>query len=633
MKKLLRKSVTIIIAFLSTISLFGANNPPVAVNDTLYVNSGGIYVFNPILNDYDPDGDPFLILSAGFIHNNGSIIISYSTITINMNYTSAIIDTITYVLKDNQNGISNQGLIIVHISNNHTSDTLDINNISVPFVPFGNAFWDFSSLSNFEVPKGSGKHTIFTSAPWIGGLDQSNNLHLAAETYQKDGADYFYGPVCDTNTLYQYSDSLWNRVWKISKAEIEYHKNNYWKSSYIVPEAIANWPAKGDTNLGQSTIMAPYIDKNNDGIYMPSDGDYPKIRGDQMVFLIFNDSKKQHGNSKGLPLGVEYQQTDYAYNCSSDTALNNTIFVHYDIINRSSVNYHNVHFGLLTDFDIGYAFDDYIGCDSSRNLCYGYNAINDDGIGLPSHYGANPPAQGVVFLSENMASFIAYDNTGSDTAQHDPETTADFYNYLQARWKDGTHLTYGSNGYSGTTPVNFHYSGDPNDSTTWSERYPQTSPQHQAFDRRGLSSISSFNLDAGAVKSIDLAYVYARDTTKSNFQNVSILKYYVDKIKLYYDNDSTPCGGSFTAIATHKKVDNKMKVYPVPTEDKLFIDYKLQSSQAVYEVYSIAGRLIESGPLSKPKNNSIDISSLHSGLYFILIRDKQQVISRKFIVQ
>ncbi|RUA23493.1 MAG: hypothetical protein DSY76_09440 [Bacteroidetes bacterium] len=631
MKNFLLKSLTIIAISLYAINLFAANNPPVAVNDTLYVNSSQNYVFNPIQNDYDPDGDPFVIITATFLHNSGHIVISNSTIAINMYYSSGI-DTIAYRLKDNHNGISNIGYIIVHINNNHTSDTLNINNISAPFVPFGNAFWDFSSSSHFEVPKGSGTTTIFTSVPWIGGLDQANNLHLAAETYRSNGTDYYYGPVCDTTTLYQYSDSLWNRVWKISKAEIDYHKNHYWQSSYVIPEAIANWPAVGDTLLGQNAIMAPYIDKNNDGKYVPSDGDYPKIRGDQSVFIIFNDSRNAHTESGGAVLGLEFHETAYAYNCSSDTALNNTIFVHYDIINRSATNYHNVHFGLFTDFDIGYPNDDYIGCDSTRSLAYGYNAYPTDTLHAPN-YGFTPPAQGIVFLSESMSNFIAFYNTGGDTSQTDPKIDSNYYNAMQSKWSDGSHLTYGGRGYGGTTAVNYQYSGDPNDSTTWSERYPQTSPQHLAHDRRGLSSIASFNLDAGAVKSIDLAYVYARDTTKSNFQNVSVLKYYVDKIRLYYDNDSTPCGGSFSAIDSHKKVENNMKVYPVPAEDKLLVDYKLQSTQVVYEVYSIAGRLIESGMLSKPRSNTIDISSLHSGLYFILIRDKQQVLSRKFIVQ
>jgi len=102
---------------------------------------------------------------------------------------------------------------------------------------------------------------------------------------------------------------------------------------------------------------------------------------------------------------------------------------------------------------------------------------------------------------------------------------------------------------------NYIYSGDPNDSTTWSEQFPIA---NLPYDRRGVGSIEPFNLVPGAVKSIDIALVYARDTAKSNLENVTILKSTVDKIQLYYDNDSTPCGGSFTAISKPKAKSNTL---------------------------------------------------------------------------
>ncbi len=623
-------SVLLLLSFSSNI--YAQNQPPVAVNDTITVNSGGSYTFSPWANDYDPDGDPFLIMSASFLHGKGVVTVSYSSIDIQMYYSSGV-DTITYLLKDNHNNISNVGYIFVNINNNHTSDTLNINNVSVPFVPFGNAFWDFNSYSNYEVPAGSGKTTIFTCVPWIGAMDQSNNLHLAAETYRGNGMDYFYGPVCDTNTLSQYSDSLWNRVWKVSRAEIIYHKNNYWKSNYAMPEAIANWPAKGDTLLGQHQTMAPFVDKNNDGKYVPSDGDYPNIKGDQSVFIIFNDSRKNHSESLGLPLGVEFHEMAYAYDCPSDTDLSNTIFIHYDIYNRSNNNYHDVYLGLFTDFDIGYAYDDYIGCDSSRNLFYGYNGTNSDGLGQPDHYGANPPAQGIVFLNENMSSFMASYNTGMPGPTLDPSNDTGFYNFMQAIWGDGSHLTYGGDGFQGSTPTNYIYSGDPNDTATWSERRPSPNPVNPPYDRRGVGSIGPFNLAPGAVKSFDIALVYARDITKSNLENVTVLKSAVDKIQLYYDNDSTPCGGSFTAISKPKVKPNTLKVYPVPTHNKLFISYMPSNQLASYEVYSITGKLLQSGVLSQQSTHKLNLTNYKQGLYFVLIRDGANTLSKKFIVQ
>src|ERR1017187_5980338 len=72
-------------------------------------------------------------------------------------------------------------------------DSLSINNVVAPFNADGYLFWNFVN-AGFEVPKGSGKHTIFAGAPWIGGIDNNGLLHVAAQTYRQTGSDFFPGP-------------------------------------------------------------------------------------------------------------------------------------------------------------------------------------------------------------------------------------------------------------------------------------------------------------------------------------------------------------------------------------------------------------------------------------------------------
>src|ERR1039457_6208497 len=93
-------------------------------------------------------------------------------------------------------------------------DSLDINNVVAPFNADGYLFWNFVT-SGFEVPKGSGKHTVFAGAPWIGGIDGAGLLHVAAQTYRQTGSDFFPGPYKDSasNNLGIYN--LWNHIWKI----------------------------------------------------------------------------------------------------------------------------------------------------------------------------------------------------------------------------------------------------------------------------------------------------------------------------------------------------------------------------------------------------------------------------------
>ncbi|MFT4522926.1 MAG: hypothetical protein ACI8ZN_001878 [Bacteroidia bacterium] len=48
---------------------------------------------------------------------------------------------------------------------------------------------------------GSAKSMIFNSSVWIGGLDETGDLHLAAMTYRQNGHDFFPGPV-SADSLY-----------------------------------------------------------------------------------------------------------------------------------------------------------------------------------------------------------------------------------------------------------------------------------------------------------------------------------------------------------------------------------------------------------------------------------------------
>ena len=59
---------------------------------------------------------------------------------------------------------------------------------------------------------------------------------------------------------------------------------------------------------------------------------------------------------------------------------------------------------------MGYADDDYVGCDVARGLGYCYNGRNIDGQGLVQHYGAQPPAVGVDFFQGPYLDPDGYDN-------------------------------------------------------------------------------------------------------------------------------------------------------------------------------------------------------------------------------
>ncbi|RLD49669.1 MAG: hypothetical protein DRJ05_20630, partial [Bacteroidetes bacterium] len=58
----------------------------------------------------------------------------------------------------------------------------------------------------------------------------------------------------------------------------------------------------------------------------------------------------------------------------------------------------DTYFSPWVDADLGYAGDDFVGCDVERGLGYCYNGLPKDGGGEPEAYGEQPPAIGVDFF-------------------------------------------------------------------------------------------------------------------------------------------------------------------------------------------------------------------------------------------
>lgn len=294
-------------------------------------------------------------------------------------------------------------------------DYLDINNIRARFNVAGLHF--FRDSAEFEVPKGSGKCSIFANGLWIGGYDNENTLHVAGVQYgQGSGAvafthtDFWAGPVSSPEGYNKTQDSLWNRIWKIKRPEIEYHRNHFWEPGYTIPKDILEWPAHGEVSLGQAANLAPFSDRNGNGIYEPQDGDYPEIRGDEALFFIFNDDHGWHSETNGNKFRIEVHGMAYAFDCPGDTAFKNTVFLHYKIVNRSQNTYNNTWLGVFTDLDLGYSRDDFIACDVQRGMYYAYNGRKVDGTGQPGTYGEFPPAQGVIILGGPLLDADQSDN-------------------------------------------------------------------------------------------------------------------------------------------------------------------------------------------------------------------------------
>ena len=424
-------------------------------------------------------------------------------------------------------------------------ETFDGNGVQTMVGP-GSFHWNLDD-PQYEVPKGSGKKSIFAHEFWIGGIDAGGQLRVAGQTYRQGGNDYWAGPVSDS--IY-HSDTImevWDRAWKINKTEIDDHIVNYNSGTYIMPEAIENWPAHGDVNFGQASNLSPFIDSDNDGVYNPQNGDYPDIKGDQAIYVIRNDIGNTHTETNGEKIGIEQHIMFYGYRCDNYPQLNNTLFVEMTIHNRGNHNLNNTYIGTWTDMDLGNYYDDYVGCNVGLDLGYTYNGDNDDEGA--NGYGINPPAQGLVYLNGTMDKFMYYNN--DFTVSGNPTSPPDYYNYLRGIWRDNVPMTYGGDGHGGGTGATTNQSSymfpndtDPNFTTPWTEVTAGNIPA----DRRLLMSNGPFSLDTNTSYTLEYAFVFAWDSTNTNGGSVPMLFNYTQNIQDFYDGNLNYSCVNITAI-------------------------------------------------------------------------------------
>ncbi|MDD2965318.1 MAG: T9SS type A sorting domain-containing protein [Bacteroidales bacterium] len=585
--------------------------------------------------------------------------------------------------------------LFVTVRKGHAVEKMNINNIST-YVnadailfgsPYVSAAYESTLASHcYEVPAGSGKGTFFSVSPWMGGLAQDGTIHLAAERYRQLGQDFHAGAISNPESYAQQPDSITQRVYYATKEDILFHLSHYNTPGYNPAWCIQNWPGNGDPALGQNNILAPFQDVNENGLYEPLLGDYPKIRGDASAFYIFNDGRSEHTESGGIPMKAEFHCMVYAFNRPDDSLLNNTLFIHYDIYNRSVYQYHSTMFGFWADMDLGYGGDDYTGTDVSNGFFYTYNAQPIDGSGESSAYGPNPPIQSVAFLGGALMDFDGEDNPKSDETGEPvcgeainglgfgdgiadnermgmtnsifsaspsnigvPLSPLWYYSALRSYNEDGTPMLFGGQGTLATgasgPAARFMFPGEtdplnwgtgcqpPNTTEKWTETTAGSSTNQ---DKRCGASTGPFTFKPGDCQQIDLALVTTWNTANpAPLASLGKMQQYVATLRTCFEADSVPGGGTFSGndvgIATpQQKPTMNLVIYPNPAGD--YINVKgLQGQHPVeYRISDLSGKTVISGRTTT-QPLTINTRSLNSGLYILSVSEKHTTRFAKFV--
>lgn len=487
---------------------------------------------------------------------------------------------------------------------------LNINNVRAQIMNGGDMWWDQGlDVARYEIPKGSGKHSNFASALWIGGLDQGGQLRTACQTYRQSGNDFWPGALDITNaSIDAVRCSKWDKIYQITRQEVDDYVAYLASPSdfpgYSVPNSITNYPGNGDVSLNEDLTMAPFWDINGDGLYRPEDGDYPKydlyntatigggcdnfLFGDQTLWWVFNDKGNIHSETGGQSMGLEIRAQAFAF--ATNDEINDMTFYQYQVINRSNLTISDTYFASWNDPDLGDHTDDLIGCDVENGLGFCYNADDQDGTGSGNSYGNKPPCSAVDFFKGpkadpyfvngvevdrpasqtfsgsgygdgivgnetlGMEYFMVYKNDWS--VQGNPSQATHYYNYLQSKWKDGTPLTYGGSGQGGTTPCRFAFpwTSDPtNGNVNWEAT--------EQADWRFIHSAGPFSLKPGAVNYVTTGAVWAQAQTGGAKASVDLVRIADIKAQALFDNCFKVLEGPRAPDLTIQELNKELILY------------------------------------------------------------------------
>jgi len=347
------------------------------------------------------------------------------------------------------------------------NDRMDVNNLDMVVTNHGSLAYDLvTGNAGLIYPRGTLKTAVFAAGLWVG-AKVGGETRVAVGEYSQE---YTPGPMA--GGTFQ-SDQPGFHNFRIER--------------------------------GQSLSGTDLTDYIAQGGPLDSTG-APQLLGDATIWSVFNDADPGvHTNDAGstLPLGIEVQQSVFAYNRSG--ALGNIIFVKWRFINKGADTLDSTYVSVWSDPDLGDATDDLVGCDTTLSLGYCYNATNADGI-----YGSTPPAVGYDFFKGptvggvplGMTSFNKYVN-GTD-----PSSQVETYNYMSGLNKDGTPIHVLNDTTLAIT--NFQVSGlDPSAASTatnWIDSNPG--------DRRLQLSAGPFTMAPGDTQEVVTAIIIGQGTDR-----------------------------------------------------------------------------------------------------------------------
>ncbi len=474
-------------------------------------------------------------------------------------------------------------LFLSPVSAQITYQTLDHNNAKAILSTSGTQFQNFNTgLNGYTVPENNGLSLLYGLQFWYAGLDGNGQLHGCFGGNDL-GTDVFHGTNGSNEPI----------IYEVTNAEME----NYGHS--MNPDTVTG---VGLDPVSEQTMIVvyswpscfPFVDVDDDGIYSPSNGDYPIIKGCKAYYMIQNDSQGVHTYSGSQPLGIEmhylfYQFSDFSY-------LNDATFVDVCAINKSSTTYFNFKHSIKWSNETS-GHETLFGCDSLTQMGYIYSAVED----------SNSQALGVVDLNGNSSGMQCFQSTSSLS-----EMVANM-NGLKSNGQPWVNLSGSNSSYA--------FNGNPNDVNSWNQLSHGDGNVYDQF---------LLNTDVGTFapnQSISASYAILYANSGSNLQDVNSLLALSDSVAEFNNSEiMDQCHDGMLAITDETVSNESVKLFPNPTAGILNLS-DLPSDATEFQVLDMQGKLIFSGIATQ----SISVESLESGCYLLQVQTKTGLVQKRFV--
>lgn len=369
---------------------------------------------------------------------------------------------------------------------------LRINNLSVRLNSNGLIS---DSLGQPAMVNKNGMGLLDNAGVWMSATDSAGNLRTAAHSLLVNSHEFWGGPLELKNEI-PASNLLWDKVYPVYQSEVNYHIAHYKDNGYSPVSNIAKWPGSAGSPYAQ--VLAPFVDVEvNDQVYNPTSGDYPYLKTDGLIYSISNDRYSAHNYSGGLPLGIELHTSVSGF--AGDSLLGNCILVKYTVFNRSDRDYDNFRLSPVFNYGIGNISNEYLGTEIGANAMYTVNDTSE------ATFSGRLVSLVCMAVNRKISSTMYFENS-ADPINGRPDSAVHFSNLMQARWKNGQFLNYGSNGVDGSGSARFVYP-DTTDKSNGGFRWLDQVPG----EKFGIMNFDSLELKRGKSLQFELALFYVEE--------------------------------------------------------------------------------------------------------------------------